>query len=539
VVTESPETSGARSLRGRQIPQFAASSVFPSRHQVGLTVVLGAIFLIALAPKVDPDVWWHLRDGAYITAHHVVPTNDLYSFTFVGHAWTDHQWLSELLIYACYQIGGLWGTIFVFSLITCATFGLVYLRMTGMSVNWLLSLFVLCGAFIASTDTWGARPQMISLLLLSVLALLTQRFLQSRDRRLLAGLPLIMLLWTNLDSGWVLGLTYVAITLFGEWINNITRHEDSLAPRDLRALGITLLITAAASVLSPNGISQLSYPLGWLIPFANLGAGGDWFSVDFHKPVFMVFEGLVLLLIACFYLARKKLNWTHLLLILAFTNLALSQSRDVAVWSVAISPLLALYLQDVLLSWRHYRDTQSSGARQLPDGSPAPAGAEGPAAIVRPKPLMEWGLSRSFNLVLLCLALLFYGFEARQFIGSATLGQTERDSFPRGALSYMDRHVLPSRTFTSYAWGGYLLWRGYPRYRDFIDGRAGSLYNSKILNADSAIYDADPSWQTLLATYRVGTVLVSPDAPVAQVLALNAGWRKVYRDATAILYTRR
>jgi hypothetical protein len=246
----------------------------------------------------------------------------------------------------------------------------------------------------------------------------------------------------------------------------------------------------------------------------------EWVSVDFHQPVFMVFEGMILVLIASFFLARKQLNWTHLLLILAFTHLALSQSRNVAIWSIAISPLLAFYLQAAILSWR---------PAAQPDETESPS---------RARPLLSRGRERTLNLALLVLALLLYTVEAAHFVSAQALRRDERSSFPAAALSYMNRHTLPGRTYADYAWGGYVLWKGYPRYRDFIDGRANTLFDTRILSAYLDIYTAAPDWQQRLSAYRIDNVLVDPGSPIAQILALNAQWKRVFKDSTAVLYTR-
>src|SRR5579871_377858 len=99
----------------------------PSLYGVALIAVLGAVFIVALAPRLDTDFWWHLKVGAYISSHHVVPARDFMSFTLVGHAWTDHEWLAELLLYGLYSVAGLWGPIGFFAILICATFALVYL----------------------------------------------------------------------------------------------------------------------------------------------------------------------------------------------------------------------------------------------------------------------------------------------------------------------------------------------------------------------------------------------------------------------------
>jgi hypothetical protein len=137
------------------------------------------------------------------------------------------------------------------------------------------------------------------------------------------------------------------------------------------------------------------------------------------------------------------------------------------------------------------------------------------------------------------LTALLYVVEAFHFISPAALRRSEAANYPRGAAQYMETHILPPNTFASYAWGGYLIWKLYPRYRDFIDGRANTLFDSRILFQYMDAYSAAPDWRSVLSRHHVANVLVDPGAPLAQVLTDTKEWRRVYQDRTAVLFTRR
>jgi hypothetical protein len=437
------------------------------------------------------------------------------SFTFAGHSWTDHEWLSELLLYGLYSLAGLWGTIVFFAFVICAAFGLVYARMACTGSNKILALFVLSAAFAASSSTWGARPQMLTLLFLAAYALLLDRYVSTRDHRLLWIFPLLMLVWANAHGGWVLGLAYMTIVLAGEWLNTKTNHEGALAGGDLRALGFVTVLTYLAVLVNPTGIHEALYPLVWIAPTAYSNVLTEWVSTDFHQPVFMVFEALLLSMVAAIFVSRPRINWTHLFLIGAFTYLALSEGRNVAIWCVAISPLLVVYLQKALGAL-----SANSGERRLR------------------KPVSRRA-QLVLNVSLLALAGLAYPFEAFHFVNQPALSRSETTNFPLGATTYMAGHSLPSRTFAAYAWGGYLLWRLYPRYQDFIDGRANTLFDTRVLGDYLAAETGQRQWRHVMDEYHVGNVLVPPTAPLAQLLAQDSAWRLDYHDRTAVLYTRK
>lgn len=479
----------------------------PSLYVVAVFALLSVIFIIALFPRGDSDFWWHLKVGQYIAIHHVVPSKDFMSYTFFGRHWIDHEWLAELMLFGLYKLGGLWLQIVVYAAVICATFGLVYLRILQLGANRILALFVVTGAFFASTASLGVRIQMLSLFFLALYALLLDRYRQSRDVRYLIALPILMLLWANLHGEFVLGIVLAGITMVGEILNHVTHQEDALDRDDLKALAIAFVATVAVTIVNPNGIRQLLYPLAFIRPNAYTNAIQESASPNFHMAVMMVFEALVLLLVVAMFVRRPRMNWTQLLLIIAFTHLALDQARAVPIWCVLIVPFVALYLEGVTVRQRR-RDVRG--------------------ALV---PIL--------NIALLVAVLLFDGVLASRNINSTALAASQRRAFPVGATAYLKTHNLPPHVFCTYSWGGYVLWNLFPRYRDFMDSRADTLFNDQMLRAYVAIYGAEPGWQALLARYQVNDVLVEPSAPIVQVLALAPGWQRVYHDSYSVLYTRR
>src|SRR5712691_11098341 len=130
-----------------------------------LAVLFVVLFAMAARNVTDPDLWWHLKTGQYISEHKSVPHADPFSYTRAGQPWIAHEWLSELLIYSLYRIAGAGGLIVVFALIHCAAFFLLYVRCGG---NRFVSGAITVWGALATATLWGVRPQIISLLLASL-----------------------------------------------------------------------------------------------------------------------------------------------------------------------------------------------------------------------------------------------------------------------------------------------------------------------------------------------------------------------------------
>ena len=91
--------------------------------------------------------------------------------------------------------------------------------------------------------------------------------------------------------------------------------------------------------------------------------------------------------------------------------------------------------------------------------------------------------------------------------------------------------------FNSYNWGGYLIWRAYPEYRVYIDGRA-DVYGDVFIFNYMSIYNADPGWENKLNNQAIQTVLVEPDAPLATMLRQSPAWRVAYEDKASTIFIR-
>jgi hypothetical protein len=381
--------------------------------------------------------------------------------------------------------------------------------MVMRGVNHMLALFVVSAAFIASFASWGPRAQMLTLLFLALYGLLLLWFERERDRRLLVALPVLMLLWTNLHGGWILGLVVLVLTLIGETLNRLTKRDGAFSAADVKALALATLACLLVTVVNPYGLRQALYPLVWVFPSAYSNHIAEWASPDFHVSVMMVFEAMLLLLVLAWSRARAAVSWTWVLLAIVFTYLALSELRNVPTWSIVVSPILGVALQTQLPALKYRRR--------------AVAGRT--AAVL--------------NITLLLGCAVFYVAIASHYVTPQAVNADVKQNFPQGAITYLRTHSEPSRVFATYVWGGYLTWNLYPRYRDFIDGRANTVFSSAVLLDYLAAYQGAPSWSTILRRYGVNAVLVEPSAALAQILAHIPTWKLVYHDPGSVLYVRR
>lgn len=469
-------------------------------HTLAVVLLLGLLAMTA-RNAADPDLWWHLRTGEWILETGTIPHTDSFSFTRAGSPWVSHEWLSEVVFYGIFEHGGMGALIILAAVVTTAGFVLLYLRCRAKPSS--AAATVALGA-LAAAPAWGVRPQMFTFALASLMLWLVER---GEKRPLcLLWIPPLFLIWLNLHAGFALGpalLLCIAVGLGWEAASGATPWRE-VRPHLLRILGV-LLVCMALVPLNPSGSQLYRYPLDVLRSPEMRSFIAEWHPPDFHELRYLTVLALCLALLAAFALPRSRPKG-RVVVPLGLTFLA-------AFDAVRHIPIFVLLAVPVIAS----------------------------AFAVEPRSLgrlsrVEPGLRRAFRGAILVLMAGFAMVRWDSLLRSqATL---EGQAFPLRAAAYLRSRSLPPRMFAHYDWGGYVIWRLYPEYRVFVDGRA-DLYGDDLLRQFQTALQLKNGWMRVLNDWQVESVLVPPSSPLAQGLLLDANWQTEYEDEQAILLVRR
>jgi len=100
-------------------------------------------------------------------------------------------------------------------------------------------------------------------------------------------------------------------------------------------------------------------------------------------------------------------------------------------------------------------------------------------------------------------------------------------------VDFLAANQLPGPLLNSYNWGSYVIWRLYPQYLSFVDGRT-DLFDDEILEQYLALWRAEAGWEQAVRRWDLRLALLEPEAPLSAALQ-DAGWTKLYRDEQAII----
>ncbi len=109
--------------------------------------------------------------------------------------------------------------------------------------------------------------------------------------------------------------------------------------------------------------------------------------------------------------------------------------------------------------------------------------------------------------------------------------------YPGRTMTFIREHRLPPPLFSVYAWGGYELWRLYPEYRMFIDGRT-HVYGPEVLRDFLEVTNVGPRWQAVLDKWQVQTILALRPSALTETLLAQGGWRQVFTEREAVVFVR-
>lgn len=475
----------------------------------------------------DGDTGWHIRTGEWILSNHRVPADDFFSFTKPGQPWVAWEWLSDVVFAWLNAHGGLASVLLVSILLVSITFALLF-RLARRKSNLVVAFLVLLLAIATSSVHWLARPHLFSLLFLVLFYSVLERVREGKGRIFgvpsLALLPVATILWTNLHAGFFVGIILIGAYGAGEVLKFVLAPDtSSLKAERLRAKAYFLTAAAClvASLLNPYSYHLHSHVLQYLGDPYQSAHIVEFLTLSFHHPMALFFECLLAAGVGAALWNLTQGSYTEAILVVIFGHAALLAARNLPLFAIVATPIVAAAVDQVigrLPKWNLAAWLRLSAARFL--------------TIAREAGEMEavprWHLASAAGVMILA-ALLYAKAPPRLF-----RAEYDPAAYPAAALAVLENDQS-LRIFTNAEWGGYLIYRLYPRIRVFIDGRSdfyGSIFGQKYIDVMNVKY----GWRKTLNEYGVNTILLPPNEALCGALKESGDWRVAYDDGIALVF---
>ncbi len=471
-----------------------------------LTALLAARFI------TDLDLGFHLRGGQWILQNHWVPLKDAYTYSVPDHEYLDIHWFYQVLLYLAYLAGGYSFLSLCNIILILTAFGLAWFRVRSNGTSSWMGVLLMGAAAWISEIRFQVRPEILSWVFLGLMIWVLEQK-EAKRRNWLFLLPLIQILWGNVEGLFVLGWGVMGLFLISSVI-----HEGRIDRKMLKWSALALVVC----LVNPYFLKGAIYPFSnWKILNSELFRPNirelvsPWVSAQ-NSPlpggpvlVYKIYSFFLLFLLLATFKKRKA---HELFLASVFFVLSAMANRNIPLFMLASLPAAAACWND--LQWTGLRKFQEKFL-----SSPWAAGV--------------------FTLLILAFGLRIvtgaYYADSRR---SERFGLGVNDnSQPVRAAEFLAKNRLDGRILNTLNSGGWLDWKGPQKV--FMDGRlevmGDQLFGEYLVSQNPG--GLDP----LANQYQADILFINPSLFTHWIADLpnNRNWRRVYLDGFTAIYLRR
>ena len=453
----------------------------------------------------DGDVGRHITLGTVILEAKSVPPADLFSHTMYAKPSAPLAWLGQVAFAIAHRLLGLDGVVILTAFVLALAYTLLYQTLLKQGTDGLLALLLTALATFVSTTHFLARPHIFTMLCMALWTPLVLSARREGKNKHILLMAMIMWAWANLHAAYVAGLAVWGIVFVGslwEW------SQKQLPTQSIKILGLGGLASFLVTLVNPGGVKMLVTSLGWLQNKFLVNHTEEYLSPNFHDANYLPFLAMLALLIFALSRGAKKLSTAEGLLAAAWAMWGLYSTRNIPLFCIVVTPMMASALQPDFESLRFLKNL----AVRLQNIEAQLRGFVWPATAV-----------------LLSLVLAANGaFGARN--------NWDSQLFPVQAVDWLETNPQSGNMFNYFIWGGYITYRAWPEVLVFIDGQT-DIYGEALSREYVRVIDAQAGWESVLTKYQVDWAIIPVGGPLPEALK-ESGWRVLYEDETAIILRR-
>ncbi len=459
----------------------------------------------------DQDLGRHIKLGEIVIKTGEVPKTNLFSYTAPDFEYVNSHWLFGVIAYFFDSLG-LIGVFFVLKLVIYLISIYLILRLIPLNLN---STLLVLGFFTfhVMRERVELRPEIFSFFFTALsLNLLSSYYNSAKktDKKLFI-LPFVQLLWVNIHIyffvGFLLqGIFFLAL-VFDFWKKRLTLGK-------IRFSLVILISSAILSLINPNAINGLTYPLNVT---RNYG-----YNIVENQSIFFL-ENLQ-------FTDRNfifvKITWAVFLMSLIW---ALIKKRLTVIGSLLI-------FTSIILSFMHVRSFPYLIFLGLP-AVVSNFGKMHKSKLIQAIPVLVAAM-------LILESVLYLSNQYYQNNEEGKRAGIVYEQSAKRAMEFVKTNKLPNPIFNNFDIGSYIIYQGYPEYKVFVDGRPEAYPAEFFINIYTPIQYDYSKFKIAEAGYGFKTIIFShtDQTPWAlnflQNIIKDESWSTVYLDNFIIILTK-
>ena len=412
------------------------------RYTIILLLFFVFSFLFRTDSSFDQDLGRHLKLGEIIVQTHLVPTTNLFSYTNPDFPFINTHWLFEVFVYFWSTTLGLQSLLILKTIILLFSVWLILKIVPKENKALLLPLgFIFLHVL---RERLELRPEIFSFLFTAG----TYYILEKRTKYIYF-LPFIQLIWINTHIYFFIGLILQVIFLIHAGYQCL---RFNLKGCKLKLPIIIFILSVLASLINPNGLSGLLYPLNVTKNYGYTTVEHQTMflleNIGFRDPNFLFVKlsiGIIVLSLLALAI-KRKFELKNILLSLSGLGFALLNVRSFPYLVFLSLPAL---LQNFGLVKRNF---------------------------------VTGFLFLVFSFMLLLESFFYLNgdyYKYNESINQVSLSYVESG---KATMDFVLKNNLPNPIFNNFDIGSYIIYRGYPKYSVFVDGRPGAYPKEFFIN---------------------------------------------------------
>ena len=435
-----------------------------SRIKLISTILVALVAIVLCVRQLhEPDIWWQLRTGEYITEHGEVPKVDVFSYTHEGEPWVNVKWFTEVIMAAVAKSLGPENLMLV-QMLALALIGFFLFKlnkaMFGENKRAAILLAVLL-VLLAFSFRMNGRPEMVSHILTCVYLYIYQNYRIRSDNTVFLIIPLQMA-WANMHEAFGIGMVISIVFVGSFWV------EKLLLGKKLNVIrpSIALMLSFAAISINPHGAKMIKHPLDLYFQLSENQFTTENFS--FSNKLYWTYASVlaVLFFLLCIMqLIKNRRGGTldhlsnsfglgYVAMFFAFFYLALGAYRNIPYFILTAFPLIYYFCLSI---------------------------SNNEAKVYK---------------TIATLSLVFYISVASGLFYKTLLPREQYGLMinPKksalGAAQFIEDNQIKGKGLTGYLLSSYLLWRLQPDFKTYLDLRDLDVFSREFMKNVLIAYKA-------------------------------------------------
>jgi len=473
------------------------------------------VFVFSLYQPADPDLGWHLKYGEYFWQHGSVLRDNTFSTMMPNFHWANTSWLTDIISYTTFHLGGFFGLSLLSALVVMCTF--YFFTKAAKFSLWEQTLVFPFILYLESpVNAVSFRGQQVVLLLIGAVFYLISRY-EKKPKFLLLTIPIFWVM-SAIDGEFLLGyvlfalwiVLYLGKKIFLENSFNFKTLGNFFISelKEIKYLLFLLIGIFVITLINPfefgiylDALSHIGNPLlkdiSEYLPFTLYSQ--EWWN-ELFVGIVLVFGLFIFFVSETFWEEFPFIGGGLLLFVLS-----LEISRYAWPDYYLLFPLFG-----------------KSAAFLKPDGKKAIK------------------ISSTILLTIIFCLGIWLRYPLTKFTSFNWNDYCQMQVLPCSSASaeFLISHHMNHNLYSLYGWGGWLIWN-YPQIKPTIDGRM-HLWVQNGYSGFADYYAIEQNFKDIDKT-KYDIAYMSPDKPVYKrlvQLTREGKWREVYQDQYAVIFVR-